>query len=80
MVLIDSLSNSNLGLEGATPTAYAGNSALANSLGSTQLDINDGATPTAYNGVSALANSLGSTQLDRNDGATPDKYLDNLPG
>lgn len=78
MALVDSLSNSNLGLGGNTPSVYSGNSVLNNSLGSTQLDKNDGATPSPYIPAD-LKTSLGSTQLDRNDGATPEQYVNNLP-
>lgn len=77
MALLDSLNQTNLGLGGNTPTGYTPAN-LVNSLGSTQLDVNDGATPSPYVPAN-LVNSLGSTQLDLNDGATPTKYLDNPP-
>jgi hypothetical protein len=79
MALINSLNQSNLGLGGATPNGFNTNvSPLSNSLGSTQLDINDGATPIPY-GAANLVNSLNQTQLDINDGATPTQYINNLP-
>ena len=79
MALLNSLSQTTLGLGGVTPTGFNQNvSPLSNSLGATQFDVNVGTTPASYV-PSNLVNSLGQTQFDINDGATPTEYVNNLP-
>jgi len=79
MALLNSLSQTTLGLGGATPAGFNQNvSPLSNSLGATQLDVNDGSTPAPY-AAANLVNSLSQTQLDINNGATPLQYINNLP-